>query len=135
MLRPQARSGLEGALGEAGPGKRVAIIQTAYVPWRGFFDLIDRCDEYIMFDTAQFRKGHWHNRNLILTPRGPRWLTIPVKTAGRRMQAIEETRVAEAWAERHLASLRANYRRAASFSRVWPFIEAIYGEVAGLECL
>jgi hypothetical protein len=60
--------------------KRIAIIQSAYIPWRGFFDLIARCDEYVIFDTVQFAKRHWHNRNKLVTPNGPVWLTIPVAT-------------------------------------------------------
>jgi hypothetical protein len=66
-----------------GKSVRIAIIQSCYVPWKGFFDLIGRCDEYVIFDSAQYAKRHWHNRNRIKTARGLEWLTIPVISKGR----------------------------------------------------
>ncbi len=68
--------------------KRIAIIQSSYIPWRGFFDLIDRCDLYVIYDTAAFSKGHWHNRNRIKRASGDSWLSIPVKTAS-KLSALE----------------------------------------------
>ena len=50
--------------------RRMAIVQSCYVPWKGFFDLVDRCDEYVIFDSVQYVKRHWHNRNRIKTARG-----------------------------------------------------------------
>jgi len=96
--------------------KRVAIIQSSYIPWKGFFDLISRCDVYIMYDTAAFSKGHWHNRNKIKREHGSPWLTIPVKTADRFGQPLDEVTVVEGWAERH-----------------WDMIEQAYAETAYFE--
>ena len=82
--------------------RRVALIQSVYIPWRGFFDLVDRCNEYVIYDGAQYSKGHWHNRNRICGPAGPAWLTIPVRTADRLGQAIEDVIVSDrGWAEAH----------------------------------
>ena len=62
---------------------RVAIIQSSYIPWKGFFDLVGRTDLYVVLDGAQYVKRHWHNRNRIMTPGGPIWLTIPGDTKSR----------------------------------------------------
>src|ERR1043166_9085738 len=76
--------------------KRIAIVQSAYIPWKGFFDLVGRCDEYVILDGAQFVKRHWHNRNQIKTASGVHWLTstgsrlnmpIVVHHISRRMQS------------------------------------------------
>jgi hypothetical protein len=96
--------------------KRVAIIQSAYIPWKGFFDLIGRCDVYVIYDSVAFSKGHWHNRNRIASCDGRNpWLTIPVKTAGRLHQYIEDVVVAKPWAEQHWSILRTAYASAPFF--------------------
>jgi WbqC-like protein family len=105
---------------------RICIIQSCYIPWKGFFDLLDRCDEYVVFDGAQYVKGHWHNRNRIKTSTGTRWLTIPVVTSGRLRQPICEVEIAKPWADRHWRILELNYKRAASFEQVAPTVKGWY---------
>ena len=113
--------------------KRIAIIQSAYVPWRGFFDLIGRCDEYVILDTVQYAKRHWHNRNKVMTAGGPVWITIPVATKSRFEQPIQEVRVSEPWAEKHWRTIAFNYRRAPHYERwrrAWrPLFEAVRKEM------
>jgi hypothetical protein len=103
---------------------RIAIIQSCYVPWRGFFDLIGRCDEYVIFDRAQYVKRHWHNRNRVKTTTGPTWLTIPVISKGRFEQPIDEVEIEKSWSEKHWRTLELAYRHA-------PHFEALAGTVRG----
>jgi hypothetical protein len=110
-------------------GKRVAIVQSNYVPWRGYFDLIASVDEFILLDDVQYTRRDWRNRNRIKTPEGPRWLTIPVKVRGRYTQSIRETEVADpAWAERHWRILEQSYRGSRGFDDAGPFVEGLYAE-------
>ena len=105
---------------------RIAIIQSCYVPWKGFFDLIGRCDEYVVFDTAQYVRRHWHNRNRIKTANGVEWLTIPVVSKGRYDQSIEDVEVEKSWAEKHWRALELAYRRAPFFSMLSPTVRLWY---------
>jgi hypothetical protein len=105
---------------------RICIVQSSYIPWKGFFDLIGLCDEYVIFDQMQFVKRHWHNRNRIKTANGTEWLTIPVITKGRFEQPIEEVAVEKTWAERHWRALSLAYRRAPSFDLLAPTVKAWY---------
>ncbi|MFC2523139.1 MAG: WbqC family protein, partial [Lautropia mirabilis] len=54
--------------------KRVAILQSNYIPWKGYFDLIAHVDEFILYDDMQYTRRDWRNRNLIKTPQGTLWL-------------------------------------------------------------
>src|ERR671914_3124685 len=63
-------------------GKRVAIVQSSYIPWKGYFDLIRAVDEFILLDDVQFTKRDWRSRNQIKTQHGLAWLTIPIQTKG-----------------------------------------------------
>jgi hypothetical protein len=110
---------------------RVAIIQSCYVPWKGFFDLIGRCDQYVIFDSVQYVKRHWHNRNRIKTATSVQWLTIPVKTTARRGQAIDEVQIEKPWAEKHWRTLELTYRRAPFFAQIAPIVRGLYERADG----
>ncbi|MGY4237956.1 hypothetical protein ACVIIW_006903 [Bradyrhizobium sp. USDA 4449] len=104
----------------------ISIIQSCYIPWKGFFDLIGQCDEYVIFDRMQFVKRHWHNRNRIKTANGLEWLTIPVITKGRFDQAIDEVEIEKPWAEKHWRALELAYRRAPFFETLAPLVQGWY---------
>jgi WbqC-like protein family len=107
---------------------RICIIQSCYIPWKGFFDLIARCDKYVIYDSAQYSKGHWHNRNRIKGPNGSRWLTIPVSTAGRLAQSIDQVEIAKPWADEHWRLIELSYKQAAFFNEVGPLVKSWYEE-------
>jgi WbqC-like protein family len=108
----------------------VAIVQSSYIPWKGYFDLIRRSDEFILYDDAQYTKRDWRNRNRIKTPTGPIWLSIPVEVKGKYTQAIKDARVSDpAWNERHLKSIAANYASAPFYRHYKAAIEELF-----LEC-
>jgi WbqC-like protein len=107
--------------------KKVAIVQSNYIPWKGYFDLIAAVDEFILYDDAQFTKNDWRNRNRIKTPKGLEWLSIPVgQDIRRRIRDVElpERR----WQERHWKTLEVNYRRAAHFAEIAALLEPLYLE-------
>jgi hypothetical protein len=116
------------------PRRRIAIIQSSYIPWKGYFDVIRAVDQFIFLDDAQMTKRDWRNRNLIKTERGLQWITIPVETKGRYHQTIDETRIAAPWAERHWATLQHAYGKAPYFAKLGPAVCALY-EAAGAESM
>ena len=113
--------------------KRVAIVQSNYIPWKGYFDLINAVDEFILFDTAQYTRRDWRNRNRIKTRDGLQWLTIPVATRGHYHDAIETIQVSDpTWNERHWRAIRANYAGAAHFRTLGPALEALFLDCTGV---
>jgi hypothetical protein len=106
--------------------QRVSIVQSCYVPWKGFFDLIGQCDEYVIFDSVQYVKRHWHNRNRIKTANGVEWLTIPVVSKGRFEQPINEVEIEKPWADKHWRTLELAYKRAPFFQHYAPTIKGWY---------
>ena len=106
--------------------KKVAILQSNYIPWKGYFDLIASVDEFILFEDAQYTRQDWRNRNQIKTPQGVQWLTIPIK--GRFTQTIRETEIAgDDWQRVHWKCFAQNYRRAPFYSEISEILEPIYG--------
>ncbi len=75
--------------------KSVAILQSSYIPWKGYFDIIHKVDEFILFDSRQYTPKDWRNRNQIKTKDGLQWLSIPVKKKGGSTQNINEVKLVD----------------------------------------
>jgi hypothetical protein len=113
------------------PKKRVAVLQSAYIPWKGYFDLVGFVDEFILYDDVSLSKGDWRNRNRLRTPAGTAWLTIPIETKGRSSQLISDTRVAYAgWATKHWRTIHHNYARARHFDETAGPLADLYRQLA-----
>lgn len=109
------------------PGKRVAILQSNYIPWKGYFDLIGSVDEFILYDDMQYTTEDWRNRNRIKTPKGAEWITLPVRVTGRAGQRIRDAEIEDdRWREKHWRSLRQNYHRAPFWTAYAGELEALY---------
>ena len=107
--------------------RSVAIVQSCYIPWKGYFDLIASVDEFILYDDRQFTRRDWRNRNRIKTPQGSQWLTIPVETKGRYHQRIDETVIGDPrWAEQHWKTIVHNYAAAPHFADYREQLETLY---------
>lgn len=110
--------------------KKIAILQSNYIPWKGYFDLINLVDEFILYDDMQYTRRDWRNRNRIKTANGERWLTIPVEVKGKYFQKIKDTVVSDAaWNRKHWDSIVHSYSRAGYFGkykkRVWPTMATV----------
>lgn len=109
--------------------KKVAIVQSNYVPWKGYFDIIAAVDEFVLYDDMQYTRRDWRNRNQIKTPQGVQWMTVPVQVSGRYHQKIRETRIdGSSWTSAHWKALVQNYRRAPCFAETARWLEPLYAQ-------
>lgn len=107
--------------------KKIAILQSNYIPWKGYFDLINMVDEFVLYDDMQYTRRDWRNRNKIKTPQGLQWLTIPVEIKGKFFQKINETKVSEKdWAKKHWQTILRNYSKAKYFKDYKNIFEELY---------
>lgn len=104
---------------------KVAILQSNYIPWKGYFDIIHDVDLFIFYDDVQYTKNDWRNRNRIKSRQSSRWLTIP--THGSTSQLIHEVGFANAhWQEQHWRTISQSYARAPHFASYRDLIEPVY---------
>jgi WbqC-like protein family len=109
--------------------KRVAIVQSNYIPWKGYFDMMAYVDEFILFDDMQYTRRDWRNRNQIKTSQGVSWLTVPVKVKGNYHTPIREIEIDDpAWARAHWQQLEQNYAKAPHFEAVAIWLKPLYLE-------
>lgn len=105
--------------------KKVAILQSNYIPWKGYFDMIASVDEFIIYDDVQFTKNDWRNRNRIKINGQIQWLSIPVHHS--ISNRICDVKVSlDNWNIKHWKTLQASYGRAAAFREASGFLEELY---------
>ena len=116
--------------------KTIVVLQSNYIPWKGYFDLLAAADEFIIYDEVQYTRRDWRNRNRIIVNGQPTWLTIPVQSKGNYEAAISEIRVLDkGWASNHYRTLQLNYRRAPYFDEVDRILCDAYERAASLDLL
>lgn len=106
---------------------RVCVLQSSYMPWRGFFDLIDSVDVAVIHDHVPYARQDRRNRTRIKTAYGMVWLTVPVQYHAEERQTIDEIVIDESrdWAAGHLERVQANYKTAPFFARYFHFFAEI----------
>lgn len=105
--------------------KRVAILQSNYLPWKGYFDIIGSVDTFIFFDDVQFTKNDWRNRNIIKTPNGCSWLSIPCGSNINRLisQVVVDNMP---WQENHWKEIERSYCSSPYWSKYRNIFEEIF---------
>lgn len=105
--------------------KRVAVLQSSYIPWKGYFDLIHDVDTFIFYDDVQFTRQDWRSRNRIVTRNGLLWLTVPAGSDINRN--IDEVTIRDStWQRKHWASISQSYARAPHFKEYSEFFSDLY---------
>ena len=107
---------------------RVAILQPSYLPWLGFFDQMNRSDQFVLYDDVQFTRRDWRNRNRIRVREGSAWLTVPVIQKNKYEQNLLETKIDNStlWKRKHLETIRLHYSKTPYFELHFPWFEQIY---------
>ena len=105
--------------------KKIAILQSNYIPWKGYFDLVAAVDEFIIYDDMQYTKNDWRNRNKIKTSTGAQWLTVPVgQCISRRICDVEIGD--QHWRKKHWKSLEQSYGKAPHYAEVADILAPFY---------
>lgn len=97
---------------------KVVILQSNYLPWKGYFDLVNDADVFVFYDCVKYTKNDWRNRNVIYSKNGKQWLTVPIEASAVKLK-IEEVEIKDAaWQELHFKSLFFAYKKAPYFSQL-----------------
>lgn len=113
-------------------------MQPGYLPWLGFFDQMARVDVFVLYDSVQFDKNGWRNRNRIKSKSGPIWLTVPVHST--LSDLIKDVRIdnSKPWKHKHLEAIRQNYSKTTFFQNYFPELKDLlnheWSHIAELDC-
>lgn len=115
--------------------KKIAILQSNYIPWKGYFDLIASVDEFIIYDEMQYTKNDWRNRNKIKTAKGLEWITIPVRVESLSQRICDTQVFDKKWVKKHRSTLQTNYAKARCFNEEKDFVFGLYEQAEGIVSL
>lgn len=106
---------------------KVVITQSNYIPWKGYFSNLRGATHYVFYDEVQYTKRDWRNRNMLITPNGPKWLTIPVEVKGKYHQKISDTKISDSnWGIKHWNFIESNYSKAPFFNKYKDYFQPLY---------
>lgn len=107
---------------------KVVVLQSNYIPWRGYFRLIQQADLFCFYDEVQFTKNDWRNRNQIAGNGEPFWLTIPVGKDSVNQKISEVIPLDFKWQKKHLNQISQTYSKAPFKDEILELIAPIYGK-------
>ncbi|UOR05704.1 WbqC family protein [Hymenobacter aerilatus] len=106
--------------------KKVAILQSNYIPWKGYFDIIHAVDEFILYDDMQYTRRDWRNRNKIVTSHGLQWLTIPVQQYDFKQKIKDTPVISSIWQQKHWRSIQQAYAKSLFFKNYESIFQSLY---------
>ncbi len=104
----------------------VAIIQSNYLPWKGYFDIIHDADIFCFYDEVKYTKNDWRNRNKICSKNGSFWLTIPIHKDAVKQKISEVKLLDKSWQKEHYETIYQTYRKAPFFYQLDPLLKEFY---------
>lgn len=109
---------------------KIAIVQPGYLPWLGFFDLINKSDKFIILDDVQYTVRDWRARNRIKTPQGVMWLTVPIQASNARNKLISGIMIdnSQTWQKYHLQNFASFYKKAPFYSEIIDLIHTVHSK-------
>jgi len=106
---------------------QAVILQSGYIPWLGYFDLIEKADVFVFLDDVQWTTRDWRNRNRVRTSEGWTWLTVPVQSSKPHYEySVKDVEIDNSrnWQEKHLRTLKSWYKKTPYFDEVYSLIDS-----------
>lgn len=105
---------------------KVVILQSNYIPWKGYFDLINDANVFVYYDEVKYTKNDWRNRNKLYSANGEQWLTIPISKDAVRLKISEVQMEDPSWQELHYKSIYYAYKKAPFFEQITALLDDVY---------
>lgn len=102
---------------------KLAVMQPYFVPYIGYFQLINAVDMFVIFDDVNYMNRGWVNRNRILLNGQPHYVTLCLSAAS-QCKKINDL-VLKFDSRKMLKTIYHSYCKAKYFSSVQPLVERI----------
>ncbi len=105
---------------------KLAIMQPYFLPYLGYFQLINAVDKFVIYDDVNYINKGWINRNAILAGGKAQLFSIPLKDASQN-RLIRDIELSDdtVWKKKLLKSIRQSYQKAPYFEAVFPIIDRV----------
>ncbi len=106
--------------------RTVVISQPQYLPWSGYFRVMQEADVYVFLDNVQFEPSSWQCRNRIKTAAQWTWLTVPTHHEGQSKISEVDIDNSKPWPRQHWTAIRTSYGKAQYFHEYSSFFKSVY---------
>lgn len=104
---------------------KIGIMQPYFLPYIGYFQLLNAVDKYVIYDNIQYTKKGWINRNRILQNGKDLLVSIPLEKDSDYLD-VKDRYVSKSFDKKKLLNqIRESYRKAPHFEEVMPMMEDI----------
>jgi hypothetical protein len=100
----------------------VALMQPTFIPWIGYFALIDSVDRFVFLDDFQFCRQTWGQRNRLFSGPAAGWITLPVKHSGTMANYCDVRPVIDGFCDKLISHIRRSYADA-------PYLPLVFGHL------
>lgn len=101
-------------------------MQPYFLPYIGYFQLINAVDKFIVYDDVNYIKGGWINRNNIISNGKVHRFNIPLSHASpNRLICDIEVKDSEMWRKKLLQTIEFSYKKATCFNHVFELLNVI----------
>lgn len=105
---------------------KLGIMQPYFVPYLGYWQLMNAVDQYVIYDDVNYIKGGWINRNRILSNGTPVYFNLPIIGASPNKHINEvQVNINEKSMIKCLKTIQGCYSKAPYFDIVYPMVESI----------
>lgn len=103
----------------------VAIMQPYFMPYLGYFQLINAADHFVYLDDVNFIKRGWINRNYLLKDGQRELFSIPLKKLSQNKHISQIEVNNDGWQVKLLTKIHHLYSKAPQYPHVVPLLDAI----------
>ena len=107
---------------------KIAIMQPYFLPYLGYFQLLNHVDYFIVYDKVQYSKKGWFNKNSFLMNGNAKLFSIPIKKDSDYLHVSERELALNAEKEilKILGQIKSAYSKSKYFNEVYPLLRQIF---------
>ncbi|MFM7549032.1 MAG: WbqC family protein [Cyanobacteriota bacterium] len=100
-------------------------MQPYFLPYIGYWQLLSACDHFVLYDSIQYTKKGWINRNRFLLNGRPEIFTLPLRKASHGLNVVDREIAPEFRPDKLLARWSSAYQCAPYFKSTYSLMEQV----------
>lgn len=112
---------------------KLAIMQPYFLPYIGYFQLINAVDQFVVYDNIKFIKRGWFHRNRILVNGTDKMFSIPLKNDSDYLDVVQRE-LADSFdkeSQKIIRTIEASYRKAPYYKEVMLLVQECFQRRSG----
>lgn len=108
--------------------KVFSLMQPTFLPWIGYFVLINSVNKFVFYDTAEFSRSSWHHKNKINKNNKCLTISLPIKHSGKAESLINSIIIKDRNFKKINTTLEHSYGKKKDFGVLMDIFNQSYDE-------